>query len=162
MGTVIENNLSWDENTKEIVRKCNTQMELLRKASSFGVSVQDLKLIYILFIPSILEYCAVVWHSSLSKQNENDLERIQKTAFKIILGNKYKCYEQALNLLELEKLSERRKMLCLKFAQKAANHPRTKEMFSRNLRKHTMKTRNPETFRVHFAKNERTKNSPII
>ena len=78
------------------------------------------------------------------------------------MGNKYKCYEQALNLLELEKLSERRKMLCLKFAQKAANHPRTKEMFPINLRKHTMKTRNPEIFRVHFAKNERTKKSPII
>ena len=55
-------------------------MEILRRVSSFGASVEDLKDIYILFVRSLLEQSAVVWHSSLTKDNEQDLERVQKNA----------------------------------------------------------------------------------
>ena len=37
---------------------------------------------------------------------------------RIILGNKYSTYEEALDILNLETLYERRSMLCKKFAQK--------------------------------------------
>ena len=33
-----------------------------------------------------------MWNSSLTQKNIEDLERIQKTAFKVILQNKYKNY----------------------------------------------------------------------
>ena len=66
LGTVIQNDLNWDMNTAEIVRKANARMQLLRKIVSFGAPIQDLKQIYILFIRSLLEQSATVWHSSLS------------------------------------------------------------------------------------------------
>ena len=87
-------------------------MQLLRKVASFGTSQDELKDVYILFIRSLLEQSAVVWHSSLTEDNRNDLERIQKTACKIILGDKFKTYEQALLQLDIENLNERRKPLC--------------------------------------------------
>ena len=59
-------------------------MELLRKVASFGTSIEEKRSIYILFIRSILEQSSVVWHSSLTKENEEDLERVQKSALKII------------------------------------------------------------------------------
>ena len=65
-------------------------MQLLKKAASFGTSQMELKGVYILFIRSLLEQSAVVWHSSLTEENINDLERIQKTACKIILGTNSK------------------------------------------------------------------------
>ena len=55
-------------------------MQLLRKAASFGPSVEDLKEIYVLFVRSILEQSATVWNSSISE------ERAQKSAIQVILG----------------------------------------------------------------------------
>ena len=102
LGTVLTNKLSWNLNTAAIVRKANARMQLLRKVASFGTSADELKDIYILYIRSILEKSATVWHSSLTEENKNDLERVQKSAFKIILGEQYKTYSNALQKLQLE------------------------------------------------------------
>ena len=93
-------------------------MELLSRVASFGTPPEDLKLIYILFVRSILEQSATVWHSSLSQENANDLERVQKSALKIILNGSYKSYEQSLAQLDIQSLNDRREMLCLNFALK--------------------------------------------
>ena len=85
LGTIITNNLSWDPNISDIVKRSNARMELLRKLDGFGVPKEDMKLVYILFIRSLLEQSAVVWHSSLNQENIDDLERVQKSALKIIL-----------------------------------------------------------------------------
>ena len=63
LGTVLTNKLSWNLNTAAIVRKANARMQLLRKVASFGTSADELKDIYILYIRSILEKSATVWHS---------------------------------------------------------------------------------------------------
>ena len=85
-----------------------------------------------------------MWHSSLTEENQNDLERVQKTALKVILGNKFKSYKNALSMLNIETLTERREQLCLSFALKASKHPKTKQMFPLNEKKHVMGTRNQE------------------
>ena len=69
---------SWDMNTANLVHKANARMELLRKVASFDTSNDELKDIYILFIRSHLEQSAVVWRSSLTENNRNDLERVKK------------------------------------------------------------------------------------
>ena len=97
-------------------------MELLRRVAGFGTPPEDLKLIYILFVRSILEQSATVWHNSLSQENANDLERVQKAAMKIILNGSYKSYEQSLAQLDLQSLIERREMLCLNFALKCGKN----------------------------------------
>ena len=118
LGTVITSDLTWDLNTAEIVKKSNARMELLRRVAGFGTSIADLKNIYILFVRSQLEQSAVVWHSSLTQENISDLERVQKSAIKIIMGNDYRSYKKSLHFLELDTLQERRKQLCLKFAKR--------------------------------------------
>ena len=67
-GTVITNNLCWDLNTATIVRKANARMELIRRVAEFGTPIEDMKEIYILFVRSILEQSATVWHSSLTQE----------------------------------------------------------------------------------------------
>ena len=54
-------------------------------------------------------------HSSLTIRNRNDLERCQKTSFRLILGPKYENYEQALKYLHMDTLDARRDKLCLQF-----------------------------------------------
>ena len=90
LGTIISNDLSWNKNTETIVKKANKRMELLRKISSFGASFDELKNIYILYVRSLLEQSCTVWHSGLTEENAQDLERIQKTALKIIFQEKYR------------------------------------------------------------------------
>ena len=122
LGTIITNDLKWDSNCANIVKKANARMQLLRKVASFGLDEEELKNIYFLFIRSVLEQSATVWHSSLTEDNKSDLERVQKSAVRIILGEKYKGYRNALIKLEIETLDERRE-LCLKFARKTTkNH----------------------------------------
>ena len=57
-------------------------MQLLRKLFGFGAPISDLKLVYISFVRSVCEQSSSVWHSGLTLQNEEDLERIQKVALK--------------------------------------------------------------------------------
>ena len=85
-------------------------MELLRKVASFGTPTEDLKTIYILFVRSILEQSAVVWHSSQTEENRSDLERVQKSAMKIIQQVTYKGCKTSLAQLGLETLESRRKV----------------------------------------------------
>ena len=63
-------------------------MRLLHKLVEFDVPIPDLIQIYTLFIRSIVEQSCVVWHSSLTVENSDDLEGIQKNALKIILKDK--------------------------------------------------------------------------
>ena len=46
LGTVISNDLKWDLNTNQIVKKANARMQLLDKASNFGAPLRDMKDIY--------------------------------------------------------------------------------------------------------------------
>ena len=71
-------------------------MQLLHRAAKFTSHKKDLRSIYLTFIRSVLEQSSVVWHSSLSVKNRNDLERVQKSAVRVILGPRYSNYKQGL------------------------------------------------------------------
>ena len=59
-GVIIQDNLKWDENTANLVKRANARMVLLRKLSEFGAPREDMKTIYIAYIRSILEQSCVV------------------------------------------------------------------------------------------------------
>ena len=99
---------------------------------------------------------------ALSVQNQEDIERVQKVALKIILKEKYKTYENALNKLDINTLKDRREDLCLNFTRKCLKSEKMKMLFPPNDRNHIMKPRNPEHFKVLFTHTERLKNSPVI
>ena len=162
LGTIITNNLCWDMNTANIIKKANARMELIRRVAEFGTPVEDMKEIYILFIRSILEQSATVWHSSLTQENTEDLERVQKSATKLMLENSEMSYKTRLSILGLETLSSRRETLCLNFALKCIKSDKVSHMFPLNKKQHDMETRMEEKYQVQFANTTRLKNSPII
>ena len=112
-------------------------------------------------VRSKLDQSAVVWHSSITKKNSGDLERVQKSALKVILGEKYDKYKDALKLIGLDSLEERRENLCLKFAKQCLRHDKLKGLFPRNKRRHHMDKRNCEKYKVKKAKTERYRKSAI-
>ena len=162
LGTIISDDLRWDLNTANIVKKSNARLELLRRVASFSPPLEDLKTVYFLFIRSLLEQSATVWHSSLTEENSNDLERVQKSAVRIMLGNSYRGYRKSLNILQMDSLKDRREHLCLNFALKCIKNPKTKDIFPENSKEHKMITRNPNRFKVNHANTSRFRNSAII
>ena len=128
LGTILTDDLLWDLNTQHLVKKANARMQLLRKVASFSPPVEDLKIIYILYVRSILEQSATVCYSSLTEENISDLKRIQKSAVKIILQEKYSGYENGLAQLGLDDLKTRREQLCLDFAKKCTKSKKMQHM----------------------------------
>ena len=132
----------------------------LKNLSKFKVPLEDMIVIYILYIRSVLEQNCQVWHYSLSIDDSTSLERVQKVACRVILQDKYLSYEHALEVCELETLQERRKKLCLKFAKKCTQHPQAASMFPLN-KQDNYSTRFHEKYYVQPASTERLKNSAI-
>ena len=121
LGTFITDDLKWNKNTSEIVKKAYKRMQLLNRAAGFTSRKQDLRSIYLTYIKSILDQSAVVWHSSLTGRNRRDLERVQKAAVRVILGQNYSSYKNGLKELNLENLNKRREEILqgLRVAQAA-------------------------------------------
>ena len=138
-------------------------MRMLHIASKFTRNREHLKLIYKTFIRSNLEFSSNVWHSSLTTENRQDLERVQKAALRVILRGEceYLNYENALRLTNLESLEERRGFLSLKFAKNCLKNENFSKLFPLKKTKHAMNVRKPDKFLVKSANTERYKWSTI-
>ena len=157
LGTIVKNNLSWDDNCQHLIRKVNARMQLLRSILSFGASNEEL---WTIFCRSVLEQSCVLWHNSLTIENTEDLERTQKSFTKLVLKDKYLNYESALTKLNLVNLQERRSELCLKFARSGIKkNDKMNDLFPLNQKEHKMQTRGNEKFEVIFSNTERLKHS---
>ena len=93
LGVVINKDLKWDKNTSYLVKKANKKMRMLHIAAKFTRNRQHLLQIYKTFVRSNLEFSSNVWHSSLTNENRQDMERVQKAALRVILGSEYKTYK---------------------------------------------------------------------
>ena len=160
-GVWITDNLKWEKNTREITRNSFARMSMITKLKYVGVGREDLLDVYILFIRSLTEYCAVVWHSSLTVELTAMIERIQKICLKVILGEDYTDYTAALELTSLKTLYQRREDRCLKFAKKCLKHPLNNRLFPLNTNKHDLHAHSKEKFVVNFARGEDLKKSTI-
>ena len=161
LGVWISEDLSWARNCQEICKKAFSRINILSKLKYAGMNRSDLINIYILHVRSVTEYCSTAFHSSLTSEQEKKLETIQKASLKVILGQDYYSYEDALLTTSLKSLKDRRQERSLKFALKAIKHPENRNMFPLNENECAPNTRNSEKFHVNFAYTEGYKNSAI-
>ena len=161
LGVYINDKLNWNDNTRNIVRESNKRMRLLHRARQFTRNIKHLKQIYMLQVRSKLEQSAVLWHSGITRKDCQELERIQKSAMKVIFGNGYKDYQDALKKIGLDTLEKRRDRLCLDFAKGCLKIEKLKKIFPLNNKKENKETRNKEKYVVNIARTERYKKSAI-
>ena len=112
-------------------------------------------------VRSKLDQSAVVWHSGITRKENKDLERVQKAALRVILGEKYNSYKDALNVMKMDSLEMRRHNLCLRFAKQCIKNEKLKNMFPKNQNRHRMEKRSGEKFLVNKAFTERYRRSAI-
>ena len=163
VGVWVTTWLDWQKNTREICKRAYARMTMLTKLKYVGVPTPDLLDIYILYIRSLLEYCSVVWHSTLTLEQSQEIENVQKICLKVIMGEEYSNYERGLIHCNLEKLSKRREDRCLKFGLRTLLNPTYSDMFPVNphILSPTHDTRNREHFKVNKANSESYSKSTI-
>ena len=161
LGCVITPDLKFHKNTQFMVKRAYARMIILHRLYSFNVATEDLVIIYILYIRSLLEQNVAVWNYAITQEECEDIERVQKVAVKIILKDDYSNYEESLTLVGLEKLQVRRRQLCLTFAKKCLKNEKTAAMFPVNPSYSNDLTRNSEKYKVNFAHTDRLMYSAI-
>ena len=123
--------------------------------------VEDMLAIFQTYIRPILEYACAVWHSSLTKTQSHQIERIQKRTCKIILGNNYHdLYESALRELNITSLDNRREELVLKFGQHVLNSKKHRHLLPEQ-RSIKYNLRHINSFHKPLCKTNRYQNSTI-
>ena len=74
-------------------------------------------------------------------ESETDLERVQKSAFWIIVGNQYISYNNGQHVLKMETLKERREILFRLFAIKSLQIKQMKTILKDKINTRIMETR---------------------
>ena len=147
LGTIVSSDLTWHKNSQYLTQRGYSRMTILRSLYEFNIPEEDLVTIYCMYIRSVLEFNSNVWFSSITCEESNDIERVQRCACRVILREEYTDYESALERLNLQNLSDRRKSLALRFAKKCVDNERFEDLFPTN-EKEELNLRNPEKFNV--------------
>ena len=160
LGVIVRSDMSWKSNTEHMVLKAYKKLWVLRRLKEMGANGDELIDLYVKQVRSILELAVPAWQGAITQEDRNDIERVQKAAHHIILGDKYVSYRTALKQTGLQTLEARREKLCLKFAKKAVKHPKHKNWFK--VRKKAQNTRQKQTKYCEVIANKgRYKKSPI-
>ena len=132
LGVVLTADCKWKENTKYIVSKASKRIWYLRRLKALGASITTLLEHYKKSIRLVLEFGAPLWTASLTKANIEDIEKVQKTSFKVIMGHNYSSYRRVLLFLEEVTLEERRMEMCKKYAKQQVKNPKMSMLFRKS------------------------------
>jgi hypothetical protein len=164
----IRSDLKWYDNTDHVCKRGYAKLWLLRQLRSLGADREELLDVYQKQVRSILEMADPVWEPALTKEECKQIERVQKTACYIIMGDDHTSYMNSLQELGCQTLKERRGEICLKFAKKALKHPKYKNWFSPSEAENNKckpNTRAPEQEPTKFkpvpCRTDRYRDSPI-
>ena len=170
LGVHFLTSMSWQANTDNMCKNGYSKIWMLRRLRRLGASRTDMLDVYYKQIRCVLELAVVVWTPGLTKAESVQIERVQKCALHVILGDDYESYDQATKTksLSVEKLCERRQKLSLTFAKKCENNPKYSKWFnlSENFKPPNIKTRGcvnrmqPKYTPVP-SRTDRYENSPI-
>ena len=125
LGLWLQSDLKWNVQVDKMLTKANSRLFLLRTLKRFGFSPEELRVAYSGYVRPILEYADVVWHSSLTAKQCNDIEAIQRRACRTILGRQYFNYNDALDQCNFDTLSGRRENHSRRFAEGLSQNNRT-------------------------------------
>ena len=158
VGVIVSNDLRWKKNTDYICERATKKLWTLRRLKSFHLDPYQIFDVYCKEVRSLLEMAVPVWHSSLTKYQSKQIENIQKTAFKIILGQNFINYEVACTLLNTEPLELRRYQLCVKFSKKDIK--KTNTLFTINKQSNLTRTK-PKVVKEYQCRTTRFEKSSI-
>ena len=129
LGVLIQDNLKFEAQVKEMVRRATVTTWVIRRMRSLGVDQATLVTYWKAEGRVHLELACPAWSSSLTAAQSQDLERAQRMAMAAIAGRWEPSHSRQLLDLGLERLAPRRLRLCKVWAQRTAKESRHRDLF---------------------------------
>ena len=86
LGVIIRSDMKWYDNTDYICQKGYQRLWMLRRLKGLGASEDEILDVYEKQVRSVLELAVPVWQPRLTLADRKQIERVQKSAFYIIMG----------------------------------------------------------------------------
>ena len=132
----------------------------IRNLKTNGFTTTELVQVYKTMLRPLAEYACPVYHSTLTDEQDERLERLQDHALRCIFGPGQSA-RTLRGLAGIGTLRERREEIVNKFALKVSNDPAFEHWFPRRETVRNTRNRNTEHFLEEKARCEQLKNSPI-
>ena len=145
-----------------IIKKFRQRFWTLYNLKKHGFSEEELIVVYKTMILPVADYCDVVYHTMLSDELDEELERMQSHGLRCIYGPRISGRRMRA-MAGLTTLRQRRIDHCDAFANKCIDSNRFKSWFP--LRKEGRNTRGSgtrEKYFESFARCERLRDSPLF
>ena len=159
LGYWFTTNMKPHRHVEYILAICYKRLWAVTKLKKAGVSNDDILHFYYMKIRSVLETNSAVFHSMLTQEDTDDIERVQKIVLRVLLDENYVDYHNACILLNVQSLQVRRIKMALNFALRCLTNEKFKHFFKPNAH---ITIRNPDKFDVPFAHTSRYQNSPRV
>ena len=115
--------------------------------------------VYCSMLRPVLEYCSVVYHTLITREESERIERLQRLSLKIIFGFG-ESYENLLGRAGITSLWDRREEAFLKFARNLSQHSRYSESWLPK-KEATRSLRKEKKYEEFYARTERLFCSPL-
>lgn len=141
-------------------KRMNQKVWVLRHLKRVGFTEQELSKVYRTIILPTLNYCAVVYLSQLTDEQDQQIERLQAFALLNIFGYGVP-YSQMRDRAGVTTLRQRRIDLCDSFAEKCLKSVRFCKWFPGKLAPRRS-ARGTEIYMKEYARCDRLRNSPLF
>ena len=122
LGVRFSNRLDMENHVKYIEKAVRARYWTLRNLKKNGFTNDELVQVFKTMIRPVAEYACAVFHSSLTDEQDERLERLQDHALKTICGPELSA-RRLRGLAGVDTLRERREEICIKFALKCSRDP---------------------------------------
>ena len=159
LGVTISNDLKWNDHVDTITSKAARRLYLLSQLKRAGICSDNLLAFYCSVIRSVLEFSCQLFHRSLPKYLSDDIERIQRSAMRIIFPILSYC--EALDKAGIVTLSERRESLSIKLFEDIVSneHHKLANLLPPMASSHARRLRNKKRFNTPVCRTDRFMNS---
>ena len=140
---------------RDVVNVVRVKMLAIRRMKALGLDTFTLLDFYIKEVRVHLELAVLVWHGCLTIKLFADLERVQRVAISIILGQYHQHYIQACSHLGLKPLFIRRQKLCKRFALKTVGSDSSHSQMFQLEKDGSHYTRGDNQYRKHLCSKKR-------
>ena len=162
LGVTINSTLTWNDHIEEIVKKASRKHYYLVQLKRAKIPASELVAYYCACIRSSIDYACPVFHYSLTKYLQQELERIQKRALACIYPESR--YEDALSFAGLESIHDHQESLTKTFFRSIVENPKNKlhALLPQRNNNAIYSLRKPRTFNIPKVKTKRYANSFIV
>ena len=109
LGYWLTEDMKTNRHIEHILKISYKRIWAISKLSKAGIHPKDIIHFFNVKIRSVLESSCPVFHSMITKEQSNDVERLQKILLRILLKDRYTSYEQECKYFAILTLEQRRK-----------------------------------------------------